>query len=190
MRRIFTIIAIICVVAITAHAGDSNLLFDAIEGGKPTTEIKAVLDAHPELVNSRNGGGETPLLSAIKDGNIEVVKILLAAKADLTAKSTFGDAAIDCVAWVQDAKAIDQLMTLILNGQPSEINARGCLDETPLMYAADRGNLHFAEALLKSGADKTLKNADGKTALEIAQQRAASAGTDDPANAIVTLLRQ
>jgi ankyrin repeat protein len=58
------------------------------------------------------------------------------------------------------------------------------------MYAADRGNLHFAEALLKSGADKTLKNADGKTALEIAQQRAASAGTDDPANAIVTLLRQ
>lgn len=43
-----------------------------------------------------------------------------------------------------------------------------CSDKTPLMYAAKYGELTFAKALLKAGADISVKNSEGKTAFDYA----------------------
>lgn len=41
---------------------------------------------------------------------------------------------------------------------------------TPLMFAAIRGNADVAKILVEKGADKTLKNKNGKTALDLATE--------------------
>lgn len=43
-----------------------------------------------------------------------------------------------------------------------------CGGKTPLMYSAKYGELNFAKALLKAGADATIKNSEGQTALDYA----------------------
>lgn len=49
----------------------------------------------------------------------------------------------------------------------ADIN-KSCDGMTPLMTAAKYGNTEMVKALLNKGADKTRKNADGKTAKELA----------------------
>lgn len=49
----------------------------------------------------------------------------------------------------------------------TDIN-RICDKETPLMVAATYGKLEMAKALLKKGANKSLKNSNGETAKDIA----------------------
>lgn len=43
-----------------------------------------------------------------------------------------------------------------------------CNDKSPLMYAAKYGQLDFAKALVKAGADAALANKEGQTALSYA----------------------
>lgn len=43
-----------------------------------------------------------------------------------------------------------------------------CNGKTPLMYSAKYGELNFAKALLKAGADASIKNSEGQTALDYA----------------------
>jgi len=43
-----------------------------------------------------------------------------------------------------------------------------CNDKTPLMYTAKYGQLDYAKALLKAGADVSIKNNEGKTAFDYA----------------------
>ncbi|KAG9098147.1 hypothetical protein FS749_004550 [Ceratobasidium sp. UAMH 11750] len=59
-------------------------------------------------------------------------------------------------------------LQLLLDGQPSLVNARDEFDYTPLHLAADRGHLNVVRLLLSRGADASLKDQDGDIALEIA----------------------
>jgi len=54
-----------------------------------------------------------------------------------------------------------------LIAQKADLN-KICNDKTPLMYAAKYGQLDYAKALLKAGADIAVKNNEGKTALDYA----------------------
>jgi len=49
----------------------------------------------------------------------------------------------------------------------TDIN-RVCNNQSPLMVAAKYGKLNMAKSLLKKGANKSLKNANGETAKDIA----------------------
>lgn len=59
-------------------------------------------------------------------------------------------------------------LRLLLDGDPSLVNARDEFEYTPLHLAADRGHLDIVRLLLSRGADVNLKDQDGDTALEIA----------------------
>ncbi|KAG9127990.1 hypothetical protein FRC07_006584 [Ceratobasidium sp. 392] len=59
-------------------------------------------------------------------------------------------------------------LQLLLDGQPSLVNARDEFEYTPLHLAADRGHSNVVRLLLSRGADASLKDQDGDTALEIA----------------------
>ncbi|KAG8741606.1 hypothetical protein FRC12_015613 [Ceratobasidium sp. 428] len=73
-------------------------------------------------------------------------------------------------------------LQLLLDGKPSLVNARDEFEYTPLHLAADRGHLNVVRLLLSRGADTSLKDQDGDTALEIA-----TVAKHDP---IVQILRE
>lgn len=68
------------------------------------------------------------------------------------------------------------------------IDTRGSfkLDNTPLMEAAKNGNPQMAKDLINAGADVTLKNAKGQTAVDIAKQSNSAKNVKDK---IVKLLK-
>lgn len=51
--------------------------------------------------------------------------------------------------------------------QKADLN-KICSDKTPLMYTAKYNTLDFAKALLKARADESIKNSEGRTALDYA----------------------
>ena len=52
----------------------------------------------------------------------------------------------------------------------AELDARDNAQRTPLIYAAYQGHTKICEMLLALGADPSLKNKDGKTALDRARE--------------------
>ncbi|KAJ7786214.1 ankyrin repeat-containing domain protein [Mycena metata] len=64
---------------------------------------------------------------------------------------------------------LQELVSLVQDEPSVDINARDDFGYTPLHLAADRGHLPIVEFLLQKGADRTLKDEDDLTAVELAQ---------------------
>ena len=78
--KVAVIIGLGCLVCSAARAND---LFEALETSD-IAQIRTSLDAGAD-VNVKNESGETPLWVAARNGHTEIVRLLLAAKADVNA---------------------------------------------------------------------------------------------------------
>lgn len=103
------------------------------------------------------------LSDAVTFGYADIVRVLIAAGAPV--KVTEGSG-INLLHWAAIANRPTVIPLLVEAGVP--INAKDENDYTPLMYAAtiDFGDQAVYRALLKAGADPSIRNADGRTALE------------------------
>jgi ankyrin repeat protein len=156
--------------------------------------IKRLLDAGapvspPEGVREKN----TPLLFASMTGDLDTVKLLLAHGAERSAALaqavTFGypeivraliaagasvkvaeSSGINLLHWAAITNRPDVIPALVEAGV--SINAQDDSGFTPLMYAAtiDFGDTASLRALLKAGADPSIRNGEGRTAIEQARQ--------------------
>lgn len=86
-------------------------------------------------VNTQMKNGETPLMLAVKNNNIEVVKLLISKGADVNAIDEFGRSAL-FFAVSKDNIAIAKI--LINNG--ADVNIESKLNQTALMLAIDKNN--------------------------------------------------
>jgi ankyrin repeat protein len=104
----------------------------------------------------------SPLMQAVLQGDPGVVAALLSAGADINEKDQDG---MTVLHWAVVAHRLDALKILLARG--ATVNARDRSGYTPLHYAAtiDHGDAETATALLAAGADPSVKNKDGKTAL-------------------------
>lgn len=148
--------------------------------------IKALLDAGADAKNAK------AMEHASMSGDADVVKLLLARGADpapgLSQAVTFGypdivraliaagasvrgteSSGINLLHWAAIANRPEVVPALVEAGVP--INAPDDFLYTPLMYAAtiDFGETWVLQALLKAGADKSIRNDQGRTALEQAR---------------------
>ncbi|KAJ7038297.1 ankyrin repeat-containing domain protein [Mycena alexandri] len=64
---------------------------------------------------------------------------------------------------------LQELVSLVQDEPSVDINARDDFGYTPLHLAADRGHFPIVEFLLEKGADRTIKDEDDLTAIELAQ---------------------
>ncbi len=144
--------------------------------------LKAEADA-----NARLPGGETVLMTAARTGNAEAVRALLARGADVNAKehtrdqtalmwaATHGrtaavkvliEAGANVTARSTELKSF-HLNTYIAGRKDADTSARLPMF-TALLFAARRGHLETARALLDAGADVNDAGPDGTPALHIA----------------------
>jgi len=160
---------------VTNKGGWSAMHFAAI-GGK--TNSVQLLSAYKQLIDSRTIQTDvTPLMLAASDGYLKTCEALLKAGADPLAVDMNGDNAMH---WAVKKQKTAVVKLFSENKQLLDAKNKYC--ETPLMRAAKEGHSAVCEALLKTGANPHLTNAEGQNAMQLAE------GTGN--NEIVQLLSE
>jgi len=134
----------------------SPLLFASTSGDLESVSLLLARGASP---NRR----DSPLSEAITFGRTDIVQALVAAGAKVDLVERTG---VNLLHWATITNRADVIPALAKAGV--DINAVDDNGYTPLMYAAtiDFGDTATLEALLAAGADRTIKNESGRTALQ------------------------
>ena len=142
--------------------GDTWLHY-AVHGDCSKDVLQAVIGLDAE-VNATNKQNCTALMLASKKGNTDAMNVLLKAGANSAVTDAYGNS------WLQYAIcgncSTDALQTIIDLG--AEVNATVEQNCTALMLAAEKGNIDDMNVLLKAGANRAIKDADGYTWLHYA----------------------
>ncbi|HEY3579042.1 MAG TPA: ankyrin repeat domain-containing protein [Pyrinomonadaceae bacterium] len=122
--------------------------------------VNAALAAKPDP-NIRDKDTHTTALEyAVRNGNEEIVRVLLSAKADVNAKDDFGQTAL---MMLSDSVTSEIVWDLINAG--AKVNVRDKDGDTALISAAEVNNVDALKALIEAGAKVNAANSDGDTAL-------------------------
>lgn len=157
MGKYLIIVLLICFNSVFAQRS----VFDIARNGT-LEEIKALAAKNPEAINSKSEMGFTPLILACYRGNTEVAKYLIDNVKDVNYLSPEGTALASlCINY--NKALVEKLLEK--NADP---NIRDSNGNTPLMWAAKRGNVELAKILLKYKADVSLKDTFGISAFEYA----------------------
>lgn len=148
--------------AAAAPAEDANVaaLFDAVIKGD-ISQIELLLKSVD--INHKYKNGYTPLIMAAAKGQLEVVKFLIANKANVAEKNSYGDSALMLATWFGHKEVVDLLLQN--GGNLAERNSWG---NTLLMLAAGENRAEVAELLLdKYTVDLTEVHPEGVNALHV-----------------------
>lgn len=135
-------------------------------------KIAALLLDRGAKVDAFDGEGRTPLMVAVVYARIGVAKALLSHGADVMARdSIYGDTVLH-YAVGNDEEIVKEIVSLLLSSG-ADVNAKSTTGgQTPLFYAAIHGKLDMVKLLAASGADLSVVDKKGDTALERANDAA------------------
>jgi len=149
---------------------DDSLMQAVLTGNINNVEvfIKRGANANAFLVSM-------PLLAfAVGKGQVETARLLLAAGANVNARSALtGVVALSCAVIGNNL----ELASLLL-AHGAEVNAKNYKGLTALMLAAELGNIPLVQMLLEHGANVSARSKRGSTALQFAQRKGHSAIVD------------
>jgi uncharacterized protein len=128
-----------------------------------STKVFNVLVNAPSVdLEVRAKNGDNALMIAAYKGNVAAVKALIAKEAEVNKP---GWTALHYAATVGN----DEIVKILLD-ESAYIDAESPNSTTPLMMAARGGHVSTVKLLLDEGADATLKNNIGMTALDFARE--------------------
>jgi len=141
-----------------AHCGDIRV-------------VRALLAAGADI-NARTPHNVTPLMSAVSmaGGSPASALELIRAGADVNVADSDGSTAL----WVATTESdVSVVRALLEAGADPNVQSRslGFWGYTPLHMAAMNGLIEAAEVLLQHGADVTIRNGQGQTALDVANDK-------------------
>jgi ankyrin repeat protein len=126
--------------------------------------IRNLLEAQADP-NAALLSGETPLMTAVDKGNLEAVRALLEHGAHINAKENRGDQT--ALMWAV-ANAHSQIVKLLVE-HGADVHARSKGDFSPLLFAAQQGDVAVGRTLLEAAAEvNEFRISDGMTALMVA----------------------
>ncbi len=102
---------------------------------------------------------------SLEEKRLEMTKLLLENGADVKAVDEDNWTALLWASWTGMPTVVEALVKA-----GSDVNALDAKKQSPLMVAAQRGNEKVVEILINAGADATLKNVDGKSAEDLANE--------------------
>lgn len=160
------------------ESGQTALLIAATEG---STKVARFLMKQPTVkIEARNAKGESPLMMAALKGRLEIARELIAAKAEVN-KPGWTPLHYASANPEPESRA---LVALLLENF-AYIDAESPNKTTPLMMAARYGHAAVVKLLLEEGADPTLRNQQGISAVDFAL----SAGRQEQADLIGSFVR-
>ncbi len=133
--------------------------------------IEALLSqgVDPNFENEEEYSG-TSLLSAVIEGRIEIIRLLLLAGAKVSFSTSDGDTPLHCAA---SRKTTTLLHLLLDSGQSFNLDGFDSSERTPLMRAVEDCKMEHAKMLLQAGANVNSRYEEmrGHTALGLAMER-------------------
>ena len=148
----------------TLNAKGQSGLFLALRDPSPKV-VEVLLNAPKIKVESRTPQDESPLMMAAMRGDLKVATALIAKDADV---NKTGWTPLHYAASSSQGEQLAVAKLLLENA--AYIDASSPNGSTPLMMAAMYGNVDTLKLLLDEGADPTLKNQLGLTAVDFAQR--------------------
>jgi ankyrin repeat protein len=155
--------------AILARGPKLNV-FEAAAVGD-ATRVREIVGRDRGQANGVSQDGFSPLGLAAFFKRREVVRYLLDAGADTRPASRQGGFTPLHSAVATDAGSVDVEIVRLLLDKGGDPNAQAQSGSTPLHTVGFTGDRESLDLLLKHGADRAIKNNDGKTAADIARER-------------------
>jgi len=109
------------------------------------------------------GAVASPLVEAVKTGDLAAARALVAKGTDVNAPESDGTTALH---WAVQRNDVDLVSRLLKAG--ARVNVKNAFGSTPMFEAALAGNAALLERLLAARGDVESPNADGQTALMVA----------------------
>ena len=142
-------------------------IFEASVAGE-TQSVVAKLQENPDLLESRNADGWTPLHLAAFFGTPELINALLDRGASVDARSGNAMANTPLHAAVAGGKT-ENVAALLKHG--ADVNAQQSGGWTALHGAAQSGNREMVEVLIAHSADVTARAGNNQNPLDLALQK-------------------
>lgn len=147
--------AVTLIVLARSSVAFCNEIDDAVGHGD-LEKVKALLKDNPGLVFSKDTFDQTPLFRASGSGASDMVKLLIANRADVNAKNAFAATPLLSVVGAGGIAEVKKtLIVKMLLDAGAETNAiGGTQNETALIVAARNGQADVVRLLVDAGADK------------------------------------
>lgn len=143
--------------------GNTALHSAAISGHPQIIKYVIQLGAKPTVTNKEY---ETPLMLAVKEGQIQAVQVLYPyydKKLDIDKEG-------NTLLYSAAMNGREDILQLLLKKSKGEINSKNNEGKTAVIIAAEYGYSMIVEILLRNGADSEIKSNEGKTALDYAKK--------------------
>ena len=131
-------------------------------------ELARILHRNGSSVEPRNNVTVTPLHSAARLGDLEMVQVLLEYGVDVNARTSIGNTPLNFA--FHNNRLKDPRVARLLIERGADPNTRGYRGLTPLHRALGNGRIEMARVLIEHGANVEVKNDEGKNPLEVASE--------------------
>uniref|UniRef100_A0A182P6V8 Acyl-CoA-binding domain-containing protein 6 n=1 Tax=Anopheles epiroticus TaxID=199890 RepID=A0A182P6V8_9DIPT len=112
-------------------------------------------------------GASKTLADRIKEEDLEGVQVMLGNGGEPATINRLDHEGLAAIHWAADRGNVDILATL-LSVDGIDINLRDADGQTALHYASSCGNVECLQLLLRHGADRTIRDEEGETCLDVA----------------------
>lgn len=159
--KFFVLICSFFVSIVTMAQTEEKNIFDIARNGS-LTELNALVEKNPDVINEIDKRGFSPLIIACYRGNVAVAEYLIANVKNINYASAQGTALAGLVMHFNK----DLAEKLLKKGaNPNIVDLNG---ETALFLAVKSNNVEFVELLLAHNADTSIKDKQQKTVFEYA----------------------
>ena len=148
------------------HRGKKRHRHTELHRACETADVEAVSHCiRPDLIDTGDKDGQTPLMFACQRGSVDVARVLLEHRANVSCRDNEGRTALH---WASFKVDMPEMIALLTNygADPDVLSNLGL---TALHYASMLGFPENARALLQAGADPALRY-QGLTASELAKK--------------------